>query len=92
MGYAFIDSHAAVTESDKSKLSKRKNPTAIGFYKDMGFLPEALLNYLGMLGWSMPGGEEKFSLEDMVTVLTWSNNSRAPIFDMKAQMAKRIVA
>ncbi|MFB0968900.1 MAG: glutamate--tRNA ligase, partial [Pseudomonadales bacterium] len=39
---------------DKSKLSKRKNPTSILFYQRMGFLPEAVLNYLGMLGWSMP--------------------------------------
>lgn len=36
---------------DKSKLSKRKNPTSINFYKDAGFLPEALLNYLGRMGW-----------------------------------------
>lgn len=48
---------------DKSKLSKRKNPTSIGYYKAMGFLPEAMLNYLGMLGWSMPDGEEKFTLD-----------------------------
>lgn len=51
---------------DKSKLSKRKNPTSIRFYERMGFLPEALLNYLGMLGWSMPDGTEKFSLEEMI--------------------------
>ncbi|MCY4533230.1 MAG: glutamate--tRNA ligase, partial [Gammaproteobacteria bacterium] len=44
---------------DKSKLSKRKNPTSIRFYERMGFLPEALLNYLGMLGWSMTDDEEK---------------------------------
>ena len=39
---------------DKSKLSKRKNPTSILYYQRMGFLPEALLNYLGRMGWSMP--------------------------------------
>ena len=69
---------------DKSKLSKRKNPTAIGFYKDMGFSPEALLNYLGMLGWSMPGGEEKFSLDEMVKDFDLSRISLgAPIFDIE---------
>ncbi len=51
---------------DKSKLSKRKNPTSIRFYERMGFLPEAVLNYLGMLGWSMPDGTEKFSLDEMI--------------------------
>ncbi len=39
---------------DKSKLSKRKNPTSILYYQRMGFLPEALLNYLGLMAWSMP--------------------------------------
>jgi glutamyl-tRNA synthetase len=69
---------------DKSKLSKRKNPTSIGFYKDMGYLPEAVLNYLGMLGWSMPSGEEKFSLEEMVTAFDIERISMgAPVFDVE---------
>ena len=50
---------------DKSKLSKRKNPTSIGYYEDMGYLPEALVNYLGMMGWTMPSGDEKFSIQEM---------------------------
>src|SRR5262249_16712485 len=56
---------------DKSKLSKRKNPTSIIYYQRMGFLPEALLNYLGLMAWSMPAapgaaaGEEKFPLAEM---------------------------
>lgn len=51
---------------DKSKLSKRKNPTSITYYERMGFLPEALLNYLGRMGWSMPDEREKFTLREMV--------------------------
>ena len=51
---------------DKSKLSKRKNPTSIVYYQRMGFLPEAMLNYLGLMAWSMPEGEEKLSLAEMV--------------------------
>jgi len=51
---------------DKSKLSKRKNPTSISFYERMGYLPEALLNYLGRMGWSMPDEREKFTLDEMV--------------------------
>jgi glutamyl-tRNA synthetase len=69
---------------DKSKLSKRKNPTSIGFYEDMGFLPEAVLNYIGMLGWSMPDGEEKFTLDEMIQHFDLSRISLgAPVFDVE---------
>ncbi|MBV1879681.1 MAG: glutamate--tRNA ligase [Pseudomonadales bacterium] len=68
---------------DKSKLSKRKNPTSINFYQRMGFLPEALLNYLGMLGWSLPSGEEKFSLQTMIDNFNIERISLgAPVFDV----------
>jgi glutamyl-tRNA synthetase len=68
---------------DKSKLSKRKNPTSIGYYEAMGFLPEAVLNYLGMLGWSMPDGEEKFTLEEMIAKFDIQRISLgAPVFDV----------
>lgn len=50
---------------DKSKLSKRKNPTSILYYQRMGFMAEALLNYLGRMGWSMPDEQEKFSRQEM---------------------------
>ena len=69
---------------DKSKLSKRKNPTSISYYKDMGYLPEALVNYLGMLGWSMPDGEEKFSIDEMISSFDASRISLGgPIFDVE---------
>lgn len=69
---------------DKSKLSKRKNPTSIGFYRDMGFLPEAVVNYLGLLGWSMPNEEEKFSLDEMVSNFDLQRISLgAPVFDIE---------
>lgn len=69
---------------DKSKLSKRKNPTSIRYYKDMGFMPEAVVNYLGMLGWSLPSGEEKFPLSDMVANFDISRISMgAPVFDVE---------
>ncbi len=69
---------------DKSKLSKRKNPTSIGYYRRMGFLPEALLNYLGMMGWTMPNGEEKFSLGEMAQSFDISRVSLGgPVFDLQ---------
>ncbi len=68
---------------DKSKLSKRKNPTSIRYYERMGFLPEAVINYLGMLGWSMPDGEEKFSLDAMISNFDVERISLgAPVFDI----------
>lgn len=68
---------------DKSKLSKRKNPTSINYYKEMGFLPEALLNYLGRMGWSMPDEREKFSLEEMIEHFDMKRVSLGgPIFDI----------
>ncbi|CAG9000740.1 MAG: Glutamate--tRNA ligase [Candidatus Celerinatantimonas neptuna] len=68
---------------DKSKLSKRKNPTSILYYQKMGFLPEALLNYLGRMGWSMPDGREKFSLNEMVEQFDIKRVSLGgPVFDV----------
>lgn len=70
--------------TDKSKLSKRKNPTSILYYKRMGFLPEALVNYLGRMGWSMPDESEKFSLQQMVDNFDIQRVSLGgPIFDVE---------
>ena len=69
---------------DKSKLSKRKNPTSILYYQRMGFLPEALLNYLGRMGWSMPDEREKFTLAEMEQSFDIKRVSLGgPIFDLE---------
>lgn len=69
---------------DKSKLSKRKNPTGINYYRAMGYLPEALINYLGRMGWSMPNEEEKFSLAEMVANFNIENvHLGGPVFDIE---------
>lgn len=69
---------------DKSKLSKRKNPTSILYYQRMGFLPEALLNYLGRMGWSMPDESEKFSRQQMFDNFDIQRVSLGgPIFDQE---------
>lgn len=69
---------------DKSKLSKRKNPTSITYYERMGFLPEAVVNYLGRMGWSMPDEREKFTLDEMVANFDISRVSLGgPIFDVE---------
>jgi len=69
---------------DKSKLSKRKNPTSIMYYERMGFLPEALLNYLGMMAWTMADGEEKFTLQQMIDGFDVDRVSLGgPVFDLE---------
>ena len=69
---------------DKSKLSKRKNPTSILYYQRMGYLPEALLNYLGRMGWSMPDESEKFTLADMLEHFDIQRVSLGgPVFDVE---------
>ncbi len=68
---------------DKSKLSKRKNPTSINYYERMGFLPEAVVNYLGRMGWSMPDEREKFSVSEMIEVFDIERVSLGgPVFDV----------
>jgi glutamyl-tRNA synthetase len=69
---------------DKSKISKRKNPAArLTWFQDEGYLPEALLNFLALLGYSMPDGREIFSFEDMVESFDWARvNTVGPVFDL----------
>lgn len=68
--------------ADKSKLSKRKNPTSILFYQKMGYMPEALLNYLARMGWSMPDESEKFTRQEMFDNFDIQRVSLGgPIFD-----------
>ncbi|MCB1135369.1 MAG: glutamate--tRNA ligase, partial [Chlamydiia bacterium] len=51
---------------DGRKLSKRRNPTSIFFYRDNGYLPEAFVNFMTLMGYSMPGDREIYSVEDIV--------------------------
>lgn len=51
---------------DGKKLSKRKNPTSIFYYRDSGYLAEAFINFLSLMGYSMPDDKELYSLEEIV--------------------------
>jgi glutamyl-tRNA synthetase len=62
--------------SDKQRLSKRHGATSVIAYRDMGFLPEAMVNYLVRLGWSY-GDEEIFSLEDLIQKFSIENVGRS---------------
>ena len=69
---------------DKSKLSKRKNPVWVSWYKEQGFLPEAVINYLATLAWAHPEGKEIFSLEEMMKVFELEAvQTTAPVFDIE---------
>lgn len=52
--------------TDGKKLSKRKNPTSIFFYRDSGYLPEAFLNFLTLMGYSIGGDREIYPLEQII--------------------------
>lgn len=53
--------------TDGKKLSKRRNPTSIFFYRDSGYLPEAFLNFLSLMGYSMPGDNEIYPIEKIIS-------------------------
>jgi glutamyl-tRNA synthetase len=65
----------------RKKLSKRKDPVAVESYRDQGFLPEAFVNYLGLLGWSPPADEpERFSRDQMVAWFSLADVNHSPAF------------
>ncbi|HNQ99319.1 MAG TPA: glutamate--tRNA ligase [Trueperaceae bacterium] len=69
---------------DRSKVSKRKLDTSVDSYRQQGFLPEALLNFLANMGWSMPDGREYFSVADMIAEFDIDRVSLGgPVFDLK---------
>ncbi len=55
-----------VLGEDRTKLSKRHGATNVADYREMGFLPDAMLNYLALLGWSPGGEEEIFSRAELI--------------------------
>ena len=70
--------------SDKRKLSKRHGATNVIDYKQQGFLPEAMLNYLALLGWSSANGQEKLSVDQLVAAFEITDiNKSGAIFDIK---------
>ncbi len=69
--------------ADKSKISKRKNPTSLGWYREQGFLPEAMLNFFALQGWSIKADDEEFTLEEFVAQFDPKDISTGgPVFDM----------
>jgi glutamyl-tRNA synthetase len=68
---------------DRSKLSKRRNPTSINYYRRAGYLPETLVNYLGRMGYSMPDDREMFGRDEMIETFDLARVSLGgPVFDL----------
>ncbi|AGB18758.1 glutamate--tRNA ligase [Thermoanaerobacterium thermosaccharolyticum] len=69
---------------DRSKLSKRHGATSVQEFRDLGYLPEAIINYITLLGWIPSDGEEVFSSEKSISEFTLDRVSKNPaIYDTK---------
>jgi glutamyl-tRNA synthetase len=69
---------------DKTKLSKRHGATGVFEYREMGYLPEALLNFIGLLGWHPENDREVLSLDEMINEFSLNRVQKgSAIFDVK---------
>ena len=76
-----------VLGKDRTRLSKRHGAMSVTAYKDMGYLPDALINYLVRLGWSH-GDQEFFTREELIEKFTLENIGKSPgIFDQEKLLA-----
>jgi glutamyl-tRNA synthetase len=70
--------------NDKTRLSKRHGATSVTEYRDQGFLPKAMVNYLALLGWSYSATDTLFTPEELIEKFSLDRVSRNPaVFDMK---------
>lgn len=68
---------------DRQKLSKRHGATSVNEFKAQGYLPEALLNFMALVGWSSPSGKEIMSVDEMISEFSIDRfNPASAVFDM----------
>jgi glutamyl-tRNA synthetase len=73
-----------IRNKDHSKMSKRKNDVSILSHRDRGYLPEAINNFLGLMGWSHPDKKEIFSLDEFLKLFTLERITlTAPVYDIE---------
>jgi len=73
-----------VMGQDNAKLSKRNGEVSIAWYRERGFLPEAICNYLALLGWSPGDDKENISMQELTELFTIERVGKNPArFDMK---------
>ncbi len=69
---------------DKQRLSKRHGATSVGAYREQGVLPEALVNFLALLGWTPPGQKEIVPIEEMICAFNLAAVSKSnAVFDLE---------
>jgi len=79
--YAHI---STILGPDKTRLSKRHGSTSIASYKQVGYLPEALINFIALMGWHPSGDQEIFSLEQLIDQFTVERLLKSPaIFNIQ---------
>lgn len=71
-----------ILNDDRKKLSKRQGDVSVGDFLAKGYLPEALINFLALLGWSPEGDQEIFSMEELIEAFDLSRiNKSGAVFD-----------
>jgi glutamyl-tRNA synthetase len=74
--------------ADKSKVSKRKNPVSLSWFRECGYLPAAMINFLGMMAFTFEDGREMFSLQDFIENFKMERVVLGgPVFDLKKLQA-----
>ena len=72
-----------IRNQDHSKMSKRKNDVSILSHRDRGYLPEAIMNFMALMGWSHPEKKEVFPMTDFVKYFTLERvTMTAPVYDL----------
>lgn len=68
---------------DRSKMSKRHGATSVDQYRALGYLPEAVVNFLALLGWAPPGEQEIFTSEELINLFSLEHVAKNPaVFDI----------
>ncbi len=79
-GLPFFAHLPLLVNEQRKKISKRRDKVAVEEYRDQGYLPEAFVNYLALLGWSPPGGEEIFDTDQMIEWFRLGHVNHSPAF------------
>ncbi len=69
-----------LVNAQRKKLSKRRDSVAVESYREQGYLPDAFVNYLALLGWGPPGGEELFGVDQLLHEFRLDHVNHSPAF------------
>ncbi|MGI6120076.1 MAG: glutamate--tRNA ligase [Desulfosporosinus sp.] len=73
-----------ILNTEGGKMSKRDGDTAVLDYQKKGYLPEAIVNFIAMLGWAPPGEEEFYTINELAEVFSLDRVSKSPaVFDLQ---------